>query len=196
MNSFLGDYYYNHIIKILVELLFMKRILNEKEFDNYLIIISTILIFCINFSNTHAQSPQKKNFGFGIIIGDPTGGTLKFFTHRNNVFVVDFGASYFGSPRIGVDCLWQFNAFNSDIANLYAGAGGTIGFGRREGFYYKDKYIREKNNVGLGARGLFGVNIIPRRTPLEFFLEAGVLLSVAPDFGSSADVGLGMRFFP
>ncbi len=160
------------------------------------IVISTALIFCMSFSNINAQSPQGKNFGFGIIVGDPTGGTLKFFTQRNNAFVIDFGASYFGSPRIGVDYLWQFNAFNSNIANLYAGAGGTIGFGRGNGFYYKDRYLREKSNVGLGARGIFGVNVIPLRTPLEFFFEVGVLLSVAPDFGSSADIGLGMRFYP
>ncbi|MFZ0454732.1 MAG: hypothetical protein WCE54_14570 [Ignavibacteriaceae bacterium] len=161
-----------------------------------LIIIFITLLFCVFFPNTYAQRPQGKDFGFGIIVGDPTGGTLKFFSNRNNAFVVDFGASYFGSPRIGVDYLWQFNAFNSDIANLYAGAGGTIGFGRGNGFYYKDKYIREKSNVGLGARGVFGVNVIPRRTPLEFFFEVGVLLGVAPDFSSSADVGLGMRFYP
>jgi hypothetical protein len=161
-----------------------------------LLIIFTVLALCTNFSNAYAQQPQGKDFGFGIILGDPTGGTLKFFSNQNNAFVVDFGASYFGSPRIGVDYLWQFNAFNSDIANLYAGAGGTIGFGRGNGFYYKDKYIREKSNVGLGARGVFGVNVIPRRMPLEFFFEVGVLMSVAPDFGSSADIGLGMRFYP
>ncbi len=161
-----------------------------------MIAIVIVLIFVFNFSTIHAQSPQRKNFGFGVIVGDPTGGTLKFFTQRNNAFVIDFGASYFGSPRIGVDYLWQFNAFNSDIANLYAGSGGTIGFGRGDGFYYKDKYIREKNNVGLGARGVFGVNFIPRRTPLEVFFEVGVLLTLTPDFGSSADVGVGMRFYP
>ena len=161
-----------------------------------LIIFFIALISLIFIPNTYAQRPQGNDFGFGIILGDPTGGTLKFFSDRNNAFVVDFGASYFGSPRIGVDYLWQFNAFNSNIANLYAGAGGTIGFGRGDGFYYKDKYIREKNNVGLGARGVFGVNLIPRRTPLEFFFEVGVLLAVTPDFNSSADVGLGMRFYP
>jgi hypothetical protein len=161
-----------------------------------IIIIVVILIFILDFSALHAQSPRRKTFGFGVIVGDPTGGTLKFFTQRNNAFVIDFGSSYFGSPRIGVDYLWQFNAFNSDIANLYAGAGGTIGFGRGDGFYYKDKYIRGKNNVGLGARGILGVNFIPRRTPLEIFFEVGVLLAVTPDFGSSADVGVGMRFYP
>ena len=190
INSFLRINKYKHIIKrkyvIIIGVTMRKNMM----------IIFTLMIFIGTFSTAFAGRPQGKNFGFGIILGDPTGGTLKFFTKINNAFVVDFGASYFGSPRIGVDYLWQFNAFNSDIANLYAGAGGTIGFGRGHGFYYKDKYIRETNNAGLGARGIFGVNIIPRRTPLEFFFEFGVLIAVAPDFQSSADVGLGMRFYP
>ncbi len=161
-----------------------------------LILFSIILMIFFYYSDSLAQSPEGKDFGFGIMVGDPTGATLKFFTHRDNAFVIDLGASYFGSPRIGVDYLWQFNAFNSNIANLYAGAGGTIGFGKGNGFYYRDKYIREKNNVGLGARGIFGVNFIPPNTPLEVFFEIGVLLALTPDFGSSADIGLGMRFYP
>jgi hypothetical protein len=161
-----------------------------------LILIAIALIFFINYSDLLAQTPQGKDFGFGIIVGDPTGGTLKFFTRRTNAFVIDFGASYFGSPRIGVDYLWQFDAFQSNIANLYAGAGGVIGFGRGDGFYYKGKYLREKSNAGFGARGVFGVNIVPQRTPLEFFFEIGVLLALVPDFNSSVDVGLGMRFYP
>jgi hypothetical protein len=189
MNSFSRVYKYEHIDKIIVLLITKTGQMMKKKF-------SSILISFISIQNIFAQSPQKKSFGFGIIVGDPTGGTLKFFSNRNNAFVVDFGASYFGSPRLGVDYLWQFNAFNSDIANLFAGAGGTIGFGKGNGFYYRGKYIREKSNVGLGARGIFGVNIIPRRTPLEFFFEFGVLLALAPDFGSSADFGLGMRFYP
>lgn len=161
----------------------------------YFILIEVLFVL-ICFSSSFAQSPGGKNFGFGIIMGEPTGGTLKFFSNRNNAFVIDFGSSYFGSPRIGMDYLWQFSAFNSNIANLYAGAGGVIGFGKGHGFYYEDKYIRERNNAGFGARGVFGVNIIPRRTPLEIFFEVGVLVAVIPDFGSSADVGLGMRFYP
>lgn len=157
---------------------------------------ASIILILIFYSSLFAQSPKGKGFGFGIIVGDPTGGTLKFFTHRSNAFVIDFGSSYFGSPRIGMDYLWQFNAFNSNIANLYAGTGGVIGFGNGHGIYYEDKYIRDKNNVGLGARGIFGVNIIPQRTPLEIFLELGVLVALVPNFDSSADVGLGMRFYP
>jgi hypothetical protein len=50
--------------------------------------------------------------------------------------------------------------------------------------------------MGLGVRGLVGVNVIPRTTPLEFFFDVGLLVGVSPAFGSSADVAIGLRFYP
>lgn len=158
--------------------------------------VSFVLIL-FSFNNIFAQSPQGKDFGFGIILGDPTGGTVKFWTKNNNAFVIDLGASYFGSPRINVDYLWHFDAFESRIAKLYAGPGGVIGFGEGHGLYYKNKLVRKDDDrFGIGGRGIFGVNVIPINEPLEFFFEFGVLIALAPDFDSFVDVGLGMRFYP
>ncbi len=160
----------------------------------YLILL--ILIF-LSFTYTEAQtfSPYGRQFGFGLMVGDPLGLTLKFWTHDTHAFVVDVGASYFGSPRIGVDYLWHFNAFRSSQANLYAGPGGVIGVGEGGGFWYHG-FHREAGNLGIGARGVIGVDFVPRDTPVEAFFEIGVLLALAPDFNSGIDLGLGVRFYP
>lgn len=155
-------------------------------------------VFILSCS-AYSQSPEGKNFGFGLIVGDPTGLTLKFWTQRQNAIVLDVGGSYFGSPRINIDYLWHFDAFNSNLVKLYAGLGGALGFGSGKGFYYKDKggfYYRTGNDLGLGVRGVFGVNFIPRSAPLEMFFEIGALVGLAPEFGSAADVALGIRFYP
>ncbi len=161
----------------------------------YLILITVVLTFS-GLSEAQTYSPGGKEFGFGIMVGDPLGATLKFWSQKDKAFVVDVGASYFGSPRIGVDYLWHFNAFNSPIANLYAGPGGVIGVGEGNGFWYKDKYDRKSGNVGIGARGVIGVNLLPMDTPIEAFFELGVLIALAPEFNSGIDVGLGVRFYP
>lgn len=158
-----------------------------------------LILFGTMFNSSYPQSPEGKNFGFGIILGDPTGLTLKYWTQRDNALVFDVGASYFGSPRIGVDYLWHFDAFRSNIAKLYAGFGGVLGIGEGRGFYYTEHhgfYFRSDNSAGLGVRGVFGINVIPRTSPLEFFLELGLLVGLTPDFGSAGDVGIGMRFYP
>lgn len=163
------------------------------------ILFIVLILTGIITNNAYSQSPGSKNFGFGIILGDPTGLTLKYWTQRDNALVFDLGASYFGSPRIDVDYLWHFDAFRSNIAKLYAGFGGVLGIGEGKGLYYTEHhgfYFRTDNGLGLGVRGLIGVNVIPRNSPLEFFLEAGLLVGLSPDFGSAGDVGLGIRFYP
>ena len=42
---------------------------------------------------------------------------------------------------------------------------------------------------------MFGLNIIPKRTPLEFFLEVGPLIGLYP-FGVAVDIAAGVRFYP
>lgn len=144
-----------------------------------------------------AQSSGGKEFGFGIVLGEPTGVTAKLWTQPGNAFVFVLGASYFGSPRIGVDYLWHFDAFHSDIAKLYAGPGAVLGIGEASGFWYKDNRKFDKgDDSGLGIRGVFGVNVIPRETPLEIFFEIGTLVGVIPEFGAAIDAAIGIRFYP
>jgi hypothetical protein len=169
------------------------EIIMRKIFFIIIILTGTI------FQQTFAQSPEGKNFGFGLVLGEPTGLTLKFWTQRNNAFVIDVGESYFGSPRIGLDYLWHFDAFRSNVAKLYAGFGGVVGIGRSDGFYYSNHngfFYRSDNGLGLGVRGVFGVNVVPERSPIELFLEVGLLVGLSPAFGSAGDVGLGIRYYP
>jgi len=162
-----------------------------------IIFLFTLIILIIGIKPTQAQyAPEGKSFGFGIILGDPTGGTAKLWLTRDNALAFHLGASFFGSPRIGVDYLWHFDAFSSNIVNLYAGPGGVIGLGKGNGFWYRNRFIRTNNEVGIGGRAMFGINVVPQRTPLEIFIELGVLIAFIPDFGSAADAAIGVRFYP
>ncbi len=162
-----------------------------------LIFVVMMAFFAVSSGNLFAQSPQGKKIGFGVMLGDPSGATLKIWQTDVNAWVIDVGSSYFGSPRVDVDYLWHFNAFHSSTASLYAGPGGTIGFGRGHGFWYEDNgFYYRTSGIGIGVRGVFGVNFIPRNTPLEIFGELGVLVGLAPDFGSAVDAAEGIRFYP
>ena len=162
-----------------------------------LILGSLTVLLIFSFSSIYAQSPRGKHIGFGLMFGEPTGGTLKIMSNNTNAFVIDVGSSYFGSPRINADYIWQFNAFNSDIANLYAGPGVAIGIGEGSGIWYKEKNgFYYHNGTGFGIRGVIGVNFIPRRSPFEIFGEMGVLIGLSPTSGSALDAAVGVRFYP
>lgn len=153
-------------------------------------------------TQTSAQGPQGNTFGFGIILGEPLGLTAKMWTSRENAVQAHIGASYFGSPRLQVDYLWHLNVFKSSVVKLIAGPGLGIGFGEGgSGFWYKDKgrkywYYHEGEDFGFGARVITGLNIIPKATPIEIFLELGPNIGIYPGFGVGLDAGVGIRFYP
>jgi hypothetical protein len=158
------------------------------------------LFLMIFASNIFAQGPRGNDFGFGIILGDPTGLTAKIWVNNENAVALSVGDSYFGKLRISGDYLWHFNAFKSRVVTLYAGPGAVIGIGESGGWIYKDKHdrywYRKDDDLGVGVRGIFGLNVIPKNTPLEFFLEIGALVGVIPNFGSSVEGAIGVRFYP
>lgn len=164
-----------------------------------LILCLTALAPFLGATNGRAQGPEGKNFGFGLILIEPLGGTVKYWTSSENALVGDIGASYFGSPRIQGDYLWHFDAFKSRVVKMYAGPGVALGFGTGRDFFfdrYGHKFVTTDSRFGFGVRAIFGINVIPRNTPLEIFLEAGPLIAMVPDFGAAFDLGLGIRFYP
>jgi hypothetical protein len=170
---------------------------------NKVLALATIVVALLStVGECNAQGPRGKEFGFGIIIGEPLGLTAKYWVNKENALVFDIGASYFGAPRFQVDYLWHLNVFQSQIVKLYAGPGLGLGFGTEgSGFWYKDKYHRgywiyREEGLGVAMRVMVGVNIIPRNTPIEIFFELGPNMGVIPNFGVGLDAAVGIRFYP
>ncbi len=163
------------------------------------ILISAILTFLVMSAlPLKSFAPMGRDFGLGIMIGEPTGLTAKIWTRQNTAFAISLGNSYLGSFRVGLDYVWHFNAFNSSVVNLYAGPGVAIGIGESSGWWYKnnDKYWYKQNDeIGLGVRGLFGINIVPRNTPLEFFGEIGIMVGMVPSTHTNAEGAIGIRYY-
>ncbi|MGA2297953.1 MAG: hypothetical protein ABSG15_10435 [FCB group bacterium] len=159
-----------------------------------------IILLIIEIFPLKSQGPRGKDFGFGLLLGDPLGLTIKYWTNQENALDAYLGESYFGATRIGADYLWHFDAFNSKVVKMYAGPGLTIGFGNGRYYFYNEDhdrfYYRSDEGTGFGGRVILGINIIPRRTPIEIILEAGVLVGISPAFGTAIDTGLGIRFYP
>lgn len=157
-----------------------------------------IISFIILTQESKSFAPQGKNFGIGVIIGEPTGLTAKIWTQKDMALAFSLGNSYFGSVRIGMDYLWHFNAFNSNIVNLYAGPGAAIGIGESSGWWYKDKdqkWYKSSDEIGLGIRGILGINVVPRNSPIEIFGELGLMVGFLPGTYTNFEGAIGIRFY-
>ncbi|MAT40334.1 MAG: hypothetical protein CL946_12100 [Ectothiorhodospiraceae bacterium] len=145
-----------------------------------------------------------KDFGIGLTLGEPTGVTARFWLSKQNSWDLAAGASYLGNPHIQAGYLWHYNqAFNSRIVSIYLGVGGILGFGEKGKVVIinrrkVDSWYFDDGNDGLlvAARGVAGLQIIPRNTPLDIYLELNPILGLTPDVGFDALVAVGIRFYP
>lgn len=158
-----------------------------------------ITVFTMIIISTSILAQNRSDWGLGISLGDPTGFTAKYNVNNRSAWNFNIGSSYFGGIRVGADYLWHFDAFNSSVVAMHAGFGGVVGIGESNSVIYsnnKKVYYIEDGETGIGVRGMIGVDVYPKGTPLEIFLEMGPLLGLAPRTGSAFDVALGLRFYP
>lgn len=148
-----------------------------------------------------ANGPQGKDLGLGIVLGDPTGLTLKGWLGSDNAIsghlAYDFDAEALG---LYVDYHFVFDAFNIRSSTidlpLYVGIGGKL-------FAWDDNCDEERNrgrcnddsDFALGVRIPVGLALLLKKAPLEFFAELAVGLRVFPSTDGDIDAALGARFY-
>jgi hypothetical protein len=157
----------------------------------------TFITFYLFLSSAGAIA-QERNFGLGVILGEPTGISAKLWVSSISAFdfglgwsfggdrISDYNGGYNGKSRVHfhMDYLWHwFDAIHSsEQIPLYTGVGGRINAGAG----YKSS---------TAVRGVFGIAWLPRRTPIDIFLELVPSLQVVPSTSFGIDAGLGARFF-
>lgn len=159
----------------------------------YLIGIAAIISFLL----PKPLAAQESGFGIGVMLGEPSGISAKYWTSKNNAF--DFGLGigvggdrikykgyYDNGSRIHfhMDYLWHsFNAISSKQRfPLYYGIGGRY----NSGAGYEGS---------LGLRGVIGIAWIPRSTPIDIFIEFVPVFQVTPITGLGIEAAIGARYY-
>ena len=145
----------------------------------YLVQISVVFLV-LSLSNTYAQ----KDFGIGIILGDPTGLSAKLYTGCNNAF--DFAAAWSfkgdGHLLLQADYVWHssLSRTSSGMFALYYGIGGRIIF---------------SDDPNVGVRIPVGIDYIFSNAPVDIFLEVVPVLDLIPSTDFDLNGGIGVRFW-
>jgi hypothetical protein len=87
------------------------------------IMAAGLLALMLGSAKCLAQGPGGKDLGFGLVLIDPLGATIKLWINPVNALIFDIGASDFGPTRLGADYVWHFDPFRSRIVKMYAGRG-------------------------------------------------------------------------
>jgi len=175
----------------------MKHPRKRKTIEFIVVVLTSLLFTC---GIVIAQEPISKGSSFGLILGDPLGVTMKYRLSARNAVDVGFGPDYYGSPRLQVDYIWQFNTFHSDVVRTYAGPGLAVAFAKGSNMFYSNEPFRESfanledKKAGLGGRMIFGLNFAPKISSFEFFVETGMLVGFNRYFDPDIDYGMGFRY--
>ena len=146
------------------------------------------LLFLITFSvaatSAHAQNePAKGNTGLGIILGSPSGISLKHWNSSNRAVDAGLAWNFAGEDAISVhgDYLWHswLSAEEGDFA-VYYGIGAQALF---------------SNNSTIGARIPIGLTYLFEEAPLDVFVEIAPIFEVIPNTEFEGSGGLGVRFY-
>ncbi len=143
------------------------------------------LLLTLNTQDVQAQtSTDKGQVGLGIMVGEPTGLSFKYWMGSKTAIDAGLTWSLSGNDAIGVhtDYVWHkwLNVEKGQLA-LYYGVGASL-------------WLAD-NNTGLGARIPVGLNYLFQEAPLDLFIEVVPGLGVVPDTDFDVDGGIGVRYY-
>ncbi len=144
------------------------------------------ITFLFIFLFSAATFSQSRGFGLGIILGEPTGISAKYWTTGSTAFDFGLGYSFEKNSKVHLHADYLFhikNIFNSqeDIA-LYYGPGARL-------------RLVDVGDSRLGFRFDVGLVWIPRNAPIDVLIEIAPLLDIIPETDFSINGGLGVRYF-
>ena len=139
-----------------------------------------VVFLAISLSVTYAQ----KNFGIGVILGEPTGLSAKLYTGGSNAF--DFAAAWSfkgdGHLLLQADYVWHswLTQASSGKLALYYGIGGRVIF---------------QNDPRFGVRIPIGLDYQFTTAPIDIFVELVPILDFVPSTNFNLGGGIGVRFW-
>ena len=129
---------------------------------------------------------QQSGIGVGVILGEPTGISLKLFLSAKNAVDLAVGYSMLEEDRylnFHADYVYHTNSLAASKAvkiPFYFGVGGRV-------------RLEEEDLVGV--RVPFGLDFMLRKAPLDIFVEVAPVMEVIPETKFNSEAGIGIRFF-
>ncbi len=129
---------------------------------------------------------QSNGFGLGIILGEPTGISAKYWTTSSTAFDFGLGYSLRKNSRLHLHADYLFHVKNLTNTNenisFYYGPGARL-------------RVVENGDSRLGFRFDVGLVWIPKNAPVDVFLEIAPLLDIIPQTYFTVNGGIGVRYF-
>jgi hypothetical protein len=132
------------------------------------------------------SAAQKQGFGIGVIVGEPTGISIKQWLSTKTAFDAAVAWSFARETSLHIHADYLVHAFDEfdteESVPLYYGIGGRL-------------KTSDGGDARLGVRGVIGIGYLFREAPIDLFFEVAPILDVAPRTELSINGGFGARYF-
>lgn len=136
-------------------------------------------------AKSQANPDNSRNFGIGVMLGEPTGISIKSWSGDRSAF--DVGAAWSLSDRdeaIHLHADYLLHSWFDDIEQgrlaFYYGLGGRIIF---------------SDDANAGIRVPLGLNYVFETAPFDIFVEAVPILDLTPDTEFAGNGAVGIRYY-
>lgn len=149
------------------------------------VIVFFSLALCLSANQVFAQ---RQGVGLGVIVGEPTGLSLKSWFSSSTA--LDLAAAWsFGDYeafQFHLDYVFHHPRLIEANFPFYYGLGGRLKL--------KDTHDDE-SDAHIGVRFPLGLVYLFREAPLDFFIEVVPILDLAPETDVNLNAAVGMRFY-
>lgn len=149
-------------------------------------IATTLALISVISCGAYAQ----RELGVGVIVGEPTGLSAKYWLDNEHAIAGAAAWSFSGTDSFHLHADYLFHRF--DLFNTPEEKGETAlyyGVGAR----LKDKGRRDRTT--LGVRIPVGVTHLFPNAPFDVFAEIVPVVDVAPDVDVKLNAAIGVRFY-
>ena len=159
-----------------------------------------VLLLSLNPVSLHAAT-DSHNFGLGILLGDPSSITGKYWFNRQEAADAGIAFSFNNSVLLYGDYLFHYpgafkqnNKFLSELTP-YVGIGGLIAVTSSDRDSADRFYGRTSGSLGLAVRIPLGIEWQLPKPSIGVFIEFVPGLSVVPSTSGLVEGGLGIRYY-
>ena len=146
-----------------------------------------LVMLLIVFLSTNVFAMERKKFGIGVILGEPTGITGKYMINDNNAIDAAIGWETSGDNLLHIHGDYLLHLY--DVIEVPKGKL-PIYFGGGVRWVH-----REKKDDKLGLRIPIGVEYLFKDVSLGAFIELVPVLNLTPDTDFDLEAGTGIRYF-
>jgi hypothetical protein len=148
--------------------------------------IGKVIVFLGVFFVLAGSAVEGRNgWGIGVILGEPTGISFKFWNSSNTAIDAAAAWSFKKEEKLHLHMDYLFHNFKLFKARhgklpLYYGIGCRVKF---------------EEETRVGVRFPVGICYILRETPIDIFFEIAPLLDLTPETDFNFNASIGVRYF-